>query len=195
MPGGEIDDNASDARRSSIPSSSTHARGTAGGSPESSGPYSTRKIGITGDPAAHRYPALVRGSFDTVGVVVPRVARGHPPTMVAAPPTLPDHPCAPPQAFSPIPWSSLRNRTVSPCKIVVPSSKARLARSPPDRRNPPRLGPSGPRRMGMSPVKIHRADGIRIVMDVGGVQSRFVFCRARPSWLGSISRTPVRAEL
>ena len=43
--------------------------------------------------------------------------------------------------------------------------------------------------------EIHRADRVRVVVDVGGVQPRFAAVLARPVGFGPISRTPVRSEL
>ena len=43
--------------------------------------------------------------------------------------------------------------------------------------------------------EIHGADGIGVVVDIGGMQARFAAVAARPLGLGPIRRTPVRLEL
>ena len=45
---------------------------------------------------------------------------------------------------------------------------------------PPRLGPSGPRMIGMSPVKSIAPIGVGVVVDVRGMQPRLAAVRARP---------------
>ena len=48
---------------------------------------------------------------------------------------------------------------------------------------PPRLGPSGPRMIGMSPVKSIAADRVGVVVDVGRMQARLAAVGARPARL------------
>ena len=65
------------------------------------------------------------------------------------------------------------------------SSTARACTMVAGQTNPPRLGPSGPRITGMSPVKSIGADGVGIVVNVRRMQSGLAAILARPRRLGA----------
>ncbi len=80
--------------------------------------------------------------------------------------------------------STISNRMLSP-GASCPSFHRSAWITTSGQTNPPSEGPSGPRMMGMSPVKSTVADGVGVVVDVRGVQSRLAAIAPRPARRGS----------